>query len=90
MTWSAANALLEHANLRLPFDRLLSLVITSPGVHKAHHSRTRCDRNYGNIFSVWDRLFSTFTPPLEPIVYGLDGYDDAQTTAGLLKLPFRP
>ena len=95
--WSALSGLLEHANVRLPVrvDSLLSLVVTSPNMHKVHHSRAaqQTDTNYGNIFSLWDRLFSTFTPASEgtQIVYGLDGFDHpkAQTTAGLLALPFR-
>jgi hypothetical protein len=49
--------------------------------------------NYGNIFSIFDRLFSTFTPAARglDIIYGLDGFDDSatQTTSGLLALPLR-
>ena len=96
--WSALNGLFEHANVRTPrrLDDLLSLVITTPNVHKVHHSRvkTETNTNYGNITSLFDRLFSTFTSSARGvnIVYGLDGFDDpaTQTTAGLLALPFRP
>ena len=95
--WSALNGLLEHANIRLPLwlDGLLSLVTTWPYMHKIHHSRTpsEANTNYGNIFSLFDRLFSTFTPSKRGtnVVYGLDGFDDptVQTTAGLLGMPFR-
>jgi len=94
---SALNGLLEHANVRVPLglDRALSLVTTWPTMHKLHHSRraSETNTNYGNLFSLFDRLFSTFTPPGDGtrIVYGLDGFDDpaVQTTAGLLALPFR-
>jgi sterol desaturase/sphingolipid hydroxylase (fatty acid hydroxylase superfamily) len=94
--WSALNGLLEHANVRAPlwFDKWLALVTTWPHMHKVHHSRTpkETDTNYGNIFSFFDRLFSTFTPSHRgvSIVYGLDGFDDpaTQTTTGLLALPF--
>ena len=97
-TWSALNGLLEHANIRIPvwLDGLLALVTTWPNMHKVHHSRApeETDTNYGNIFSFWDRLFSTFTPPQRgtDVNYGLDGFDDTrtQTTKGLLALPFRP
>jgi sterol desaturase/sphingolipid hydroxylase (fatty acid hydroxylase superfamily) len=95
--WSALNGLLEHANVRVPswLDRLLALVTTWPGMHKVHHSRApvETDSNYGNVFSFWDRLFGTFTPPGRgtDIRYGIDGCDDAETqsTKGLLWLPFR-
>ncbi|MDE3251499.1 MAG: sterol desaturase, partial [Bacteroidota bacterium] len=34
------------------------------------------DSNYGNIFSVWDRLLGTFNyTPIEQIQYGLDVLD---------------
>ena len=94
--WSALSGLLEHANVRLPLrlDSVLSLVVSSPNMHKVHHSRdaTCTDTNYGNIVSLWDRLFLTFTPAKRGVnvVYGLDGFDDpaSQTAAGLLAMPF--
>ena len=95
--WSALNGLLEHANIRVPgwLDRGLSLVTTWPNMHKVHHSRSasETDTNYGNIFSLFDRVFRTFTPARQGanVRYGLDGFDDpvTQTTAGLLAVPFR-
>jgi sterol desaturase/sphingolipid hydroxylase (fatty acid hydroxylase superfamily) len=95
--WSALNGLLEHANVRMPLGvaRVLSLVTTWPHVHKVHHSRRPEDANtnYGNIFSFFDRLFSTFTPSERglDVAYGLDGFDDpaTQSAAGLLAVPFR-
>jgi sterol desaturase/sphingolipid hydroxylase (fatty acid hydroxylase superfamily) len=95
--WSALNGLLEHADIRVPLwlDRILAFVTTWPYMHKIHHSRDwrQTDTNYGNIFSFWDRLFSTFTPSAhgENIAYGLDGTDDPSTQSikGLLALPFR-
>ena len=94
--WSALNGLLEHANVRVPsrLDRALSLVTTWPNMHKVHHSRmvAQANTNYGNITSLFDRLFGTFTPSQHgaDVVYGLDGCDDptSQTTAALLAMPF--
>ena len=94
---SALAGLLEHANVRVPawLDRALALVTSFPNLHKVHHSRDarETDTNYGNLFSLFDRLFGTFTPSARGahIVFGLAGFDDAetQTTAGLLALPFR-
>jgi sterol desaturase/sphingolipid hydroxylase (fatty acid hydroxylase superfamily) len=60
-----------------------------------HHSRAvaETDSNYGNIFSVLDRVLFTFTPTERglPIEYGLEGRDlpELQTTRGLLAMPFR-
>ena len=92
---SALNAQLEHANFKLndSFDRWLRLVIVTPNMHKVHHSRDQreTDTNYSNIFSVWDRLFHTYTPTMDlrALRYGLDGFDDdtKQTLRALLKLP---
>jgi sterol desaturase/sphingolipid hydroxylase (fatty acid hydroxylase superfamily) len=95
--WSALHGLLEHANVRVPrrLDTLLSLVVSTPNMHKVHHSRIarETNTNYGNVLSLFDRLFSTFTPSERglSIVYGLHDFDDpaTQTTVGLLAMPFR-
>jgi sterol desaturase/sphingolipid hydroxylase (fatty acid hydroxylase superfamily) len=95
--WSTLQGLLEHANVKLPrrLDTALALVITSPNMHKVHHSRDPrlTDTNYGNITSLWDRLFLTFTPARlgTDIEYGLDGADGRrdQSTFGLLRMPWR-
>ena len=95
--WSALQGLIEHANIKLPraLDTALALVITSPNMHKVHHSRDPrlTDTNYGNITSLWDRLFFTFTPARvgTDVDYGLDGYDERrdQSTLGLLAMPWR-
>ncbi|MEN9686270.1 MAG: Alkylglycerol monooxygenase [Bacteroidota bacterium] len=73
----------NHANIRLPLwlDNALSWVIVSPNMHKVHHHymRPQTDSNYGNIFSVWDRLFGTFNDtPVETIVFGLDVLDGSK------------
>ena len=78
LTISAANAQLEHANLRLPetLDRCLRVLFVTPNMHKTHHSRLQpeTDSNYSNIFSVWDRLFGTYTRRIDftSLRYGLD------------------
>ena len=93
---STLNAQLEHTNIRLfaPLDRVLRLLLVTPNMHKVHHSRKQLetDSNYSNIFSIWDRMFGTYTATLEfnRLRYGLDGFDDRkkQTLPALLKLPF--
>jgi sterol desaturase/sphingolipid hydroxylase (fatty acid hydroxylase superfamily) len=82
----------NHANLRLPkwLDKSISAVIVSPNMHKVHHhyARPQTDSNYGNIFSVWDRLFGTYNhTPVEQLKYGLDVLDD--NTAGDIKKQFK-
>jgi sterol desaturase/sphingolipid hydroxylase (fatty acid hydroxylase superfamily) len=94
LTVSAANAQLEHANIRLPerLDRGLRLLFVTPDMHKVHHSRLQpeTDSNYSNIFSVWDRVFGTYTSRTDfrTLRYGLDDLHDRATFAGLLRMPF--
>jgi sterol desaturase/sphingolipid hydroxylase (fatty acid hydroxylase superfamily) len=93
---SALNALLEHSNLQLwqPVDDLLALAVVTPNMHKVHHSRSQAetDSNYGNIFSIFDRAFKTFTPTARSrtVDYGLAGFDEPsrQRIAYLMRLPF--
>jgi sterol desaturase/sphingolipid hydroxylase (fatty acid hydroxylase superfamily) len=85
-----------HANIKLPkkVDALMSYVLVSPDMHKVHHHNMLpyTDSNYGNIFSIWDRIFGTFMKfDRESIVYGVDTFPDAIENAsikGLLKQPF--
>jgi sterol desaturase/sphingolipid hydroxylase (fatty acid hydroxylase superfamily) len=51
----------------------LERVLNTPSHHRVHHGSNRryLDRNHGSILIVWDRLFGTFEPESEPVVYGL-------------------
>ena len=101
MLYQSLSALLSqfnHANIRLSqqFDMLLSYFIVSPNMHKMHHHYVLpyTDSNYGNIFSIWDRLLGTYMY-LDPekIVYGVDVFPDEKENSsvrGLLKQPFQP
>ena len=93
---STLNAQLEHANIKMnrSLERCLRLLIVTPHMHKVHHSRDQMltDSNYSNIFSLWDRVFGTYTSEIDfqSLRYGLDGFDakERQTVRGLLKMPF--
>jgi len=86
-----------HANIKLPkkVDNLLSYIIVSPDMHKVHHHYVLpyTDSNYGNIFSIWDRLFGTFmTLDRDKLVYGVDVFpneDENTRIVNLLKQPFQ-
>jgi sterol desaturase/sphingolipid hydroxylase (fatty acid hydroxylase superfamily) len=47
--------------------------LNSPSHHRVHHGSQRqyLDRNHGGILIVWDRMFGTFEPEDERVVYGL-------------------
>lgn len=97
-TLSAVLSQFNHANIFLParLDRALSWVIVSPDMHKVHHHYVLpyTDSNYGNIFSVWDRLFGTFqTLDRTALVYGIDTHMapvEHSSVGALLAMPFRP
>ena len=88
---------LTHANIKLPkkLDKLLSYIIVSPDMHKTHHHYVLpyTDSNYGNIFSIWDRLFGTYMElDREKLVYGVDVFPDEIKNGNikeLLKQPFQ-
>lgn len=75
-------ALVHGANLLYQFwihteriDRLgpLEWVLNTPSHHRVHHGTNPqyLDKNYGGILIVFDRMFGTFEPEREPVVYGL-------------------
>lgn len=48
-------------------------VFNTPSHHRVHHGKNAryLDKNYGGILIVWDRLFGTFEPEGERVVYGI-------------------
>lgn len=87
----------NHANIRFPrrLDDALSWVIVTPRMHRVHHHYTLpyTDTNYGNIFSIWDRLFGTFSKmDNDKIVFGIDTHmapEEHSRMGNLLKIPFQ-
>jgi len=87
----------NHANIKLPkaIDKALSYVIVSPDMHKVHHHfmLPYTDSNYGNIFSVWGRLFGTYMKlDREKLIYGVDVFPNKEENGNikdLLKQPFQ-
>jgi sterol desaturase/sphingolipid hydroxylase (fatty acid hydroxylase superfamily) len=86
-----------HANIKISksLDKILSYVIVSPDMHKVHHHNLLpyTDANYGNIFSIWDRLLGTYMHlDRDKIVYGVDTFPDEAINSSLkelLKQPFQ-
>ncbi len=84
-----------HANIALPLalDKGLSYIIVTPNMHKFHHhfELPWTDSNYGNMFSIWDRIFGTFVyGDLKEIQYGVDLADhtDDESITTQLAIPF--
>jgi sterol desaturase/sphingolipid hydroxylase (fatty acid hydroxylase superfamily) len=88
MAESVAN-IFAHTSLRLPdrLARILGWLIITPNLHHAHHhfQRPATDRNFGDIFSIWDRVFGTFIVlPRQEIVFGIDTHIDGRIDARLM------
>jgi len=51
----------------------LDRVFNTPSVHRVHHGSNHqyIDKNYGGIFILWDRLFGTYEPEGETVIYGI-------------------
>lgn len=95
-TLSVVSTQFTHANIALPkkLDTFLTYFMVSPNMHKVHHhyELPYTDSNYGNIFSVWDRLFGTYrTLSKEALIYGIDTHRNPKEhnrLFGLLQIPF--
>lgn len=71
---------LAHANVALPrgLATAMQAIVVTPGFHRVHHSRDEreCHANYGQVFTIWDRLFGTaiVASRAAPAAYGVDGF----------------
>ncbi|MDE2091858.1 MAG: sterol desaturase family protein [Gammaproteobacteria bacterium] len=92
------SSIFNHANWKLPerTDRLLRLLLVTPGMHRVHHSAVtgELNTNFGFNLSWWDRLFRTYRPrsatPAADMPIGLPG--EVGVYRGFLELlwlPFR-
>lgn len=87
----------NHANIQLPekLDRIVSLLIVTPNMHHVHHHYRQpyTDTNYGNIFSIWDRLFGTYIQlDQSRLIYGIDTHLDEKENSNmgnLMRIPFQ-
>ena len=85
-------ALFNHSNIRIPkkLDQFLRLFIVTPNMHYPHHSlkSKQMNMNYGNILSIWDRLFKSYTKE-ENSTFGINEYDKKMSAKDVLFMPFR-
>lgn len=88
-----------HANGRTPrwVERYVRWIFVTPDMHRVHHSMyvNEHNSNYSSIFSIWDRLFSTYVSdpaqPHEIMDIGLPDLQDPRclTLRWMLIEPFR-
>ncbi len=90
--------LFHHSNINLSekIDKLLRLIIVTPHIHRLHHSdiKSETDSNYASVFSIWDRIFKSYTmrPIEQQFNLGLgESFSEREWNrlTGMLKLPFQ-
>ena len=92
----AVATLFAHMNYRLPdkADRIIGLLFITPNLHQVHHhyQQPYTDCNYGDVLSIWDRLFGTLKQmPANQLVFGVDSFmnkEQVNSFPALAKLPF--
>jgi sterol desaturase/sphingolipid hydroxylase (fatty acid hydroxylase superfamily) len=67
-----AYSFLTHTQM-VPKLGVLEKIFITPSHHRVHHAANEqyLDKNYGDIFVFWDKLFGTFATEKEKPVYGL-------------------
>ncbi|MEP7268611.1 MAG: sterol desaturase family protein [Saprospiraceae bacterium] len=89
--------IIVHSNWRLPasVDKWVSMIFLTPNMHHVHHHEVQpyTDSNYGDLLSIWDRLFGTYKHlGADEVNFGLDvkvfDCEDHLKFKKLLKVPF--
>lgn len=79
--FAATGAHLRHSHIWINYPAWLSHIFVSPAMHQIHHSidPKHYDRNYGEVFAIWDWMFGTIYVPRgkEEITFGV--LDDTLT-----------
>ena len=89
VVYNFCGANLGHSHVWLHWGKPLSYVFISPAMHQIHHDPHRMNKNFGEIFAIWDWMFgSLYIPPrYEKFTIGLAEGDVHDTLA---KAYFRP
>jgi sterol desaturase/sphingolipid hydroxylase (fatty acid hydroxylase superfamily) len=83
-----------HRRVPEPWGRILGWLFMTPNLHHVHHhyQLPHTDRNFGDVLSIWDRMFGTFSElSEEKTVFGLDTHMDEKRTSSFVsvaKMPF--
>ncbi len=90
-----ASNVMGHSNLKLPskINHFINFVFVTSNSHQVHHLTYQpyTDSNYGDVLTIWDRLFGTFLEPIDlPLGYGLDTYPNRIETDHISKLFILP
>ncbi len=53
---------LHHSHIPVRYPKYVRFILISPHIHQLHHSKDpkHFGKNYGVVFSIWDRIFGTY------------------------------
>ncbi len=85
-----------HMNYQLPqkADKIIGLIFITPNLHHIHHhyKQPYTDTNYGDVLSIWDRMFGTFQRvSAKNLIFGVDTFmeqKDIGKFSSIFKIPF--
>jgi alkylglycerol monooxygenase len=62
-----------HTKTIHKFPRFIEFIFNTPSHHRVHHGTNPqyIDRNHAGSLIIWDRMFGTFQPEEEEVVYGI-------------------
>lgn len=62
-----------HTEYIKKLPRIVEYIFATPSNHRVHHGSQDIyiNKNYGATFIIWDRIFGTYQPEVEPAQYGL-------------------
>ncbi len=82
---------LRHSHIWLSWGKPLSFLFISPAMHQIHHDPERMNKNYGEIFAIWDWMFGTLYIPegRERFRIGLPEGNHHNTVAKAYWVPLR-
>lgn len=85
----------QHARIALPraLQGPMELLLVTPDVHRIHHALPAHlhDRNFGTVFTVWDRLFGWYrAPDGQPFDTGVSGWRAEDDLVANLLAPLQP
>jgi sterol desaturase/sphingolipid hydroxylase (fatty acid hydroxylase superfamily) len=88
------NAAYTHSRLLLPYsiDYFFRLMFVTPKVHRIHHAKEfkLSNTNFGQVLTVWDRLFGTYSNPrLKEPSFGIEN-EQAPKKFNLKELSLNP
>jgi len=87
--------LASHTKIILPkrLNNIVSIFFVTPNTHHIHHhfELPYTDSNFGDILTIWDRFFSTFSK-MEPtkVIFGVDTHMNNEENSDFKNLIYRP